>query len=638
MLGRLLGERYKIIEKVGEGGMARVYRGLDIKLNRPVAVKVLYEQFSGDPEFIRRFQQEAKSAAKLTHSAIVNVFDEGAEDSIYYIVMEYVKGETLKDFIQHSGGRLAPEVAVQVTLQVCDALIHAHRNNIIHRDIKPHNILLTPEGQVKVADFGIARAAADSTITHGRSLLGSVYYSSPEQARGDNAEPQSDIYSLGVVLYELLTGKVPFYGESPISVALKHMQEEITPPRQIVSEIPSDLELIVLRALQKERSLRYRSAAELKDDLEEWLNSRRIGDSPQNFLAKRVSLEGSPRQLSFSGENIEAFHSEANGEHEDEYEEGKGIMKGLPVKKIGLYGAVLAAVIIIVWVGYALLRSYVMVPEVIVPELYGMSIEEAAEELEALGLGFEISGEVHDDEVPEGYVVSQDPAGGQSVKQERVIRLVKSLGREKVEVPHVLERTEREARLILSDKGLEVEVSREFSSSIMEGYVVQQDPSQGFLLDRGDTVNILVSRGKRPFSLRSLTNMTLEEAKSWLDTNDLVLRNVEEKYSDEIEKGKVISQKPESGEMVKEGDPVDLVLSKGKEEVELEIHQIKVVPQVEKGSEIRIRVEDEEDKKVVFEGPYPGGSIEFEGKGSGQYIIMERVNDEFITIEASRFP
>ncbi|HAP32209.1 MAG TPA: serine/threonine protein kinase, partial [Firmicutes bacterium] len=270
--GRLLGNRYRLGEKVGEGGMARVFRGMDMKLNRPVAVKVLYEQFGADPEFLRRFKQEAKAAAKLSHPSIVNVYDEGEEDNIHYIIMEFVEGYTLKDIILREG-RLRQIDAAQVVYLVCDALASAHSQNIVHRDIKPQNIIITPEGRVKVTDFGIARAVSDATITHGRSLLGSVYYSSPEQARGGSADRQSDIYSLGIVFYEMLTGTVPFYGESPISVALKHLQEDIIPPGKLVPGLSPGLGKILKKAVQKDLNLRYSNIVQFRDDLDGWLKN-----------------------------------------------------------------------------------------------------------------------------------------------------------------------------------------------------------------------------------------------------------------------------------------------------------------------------------------------------------------------------
>ncbi|MGI5823697.1 MAG: protein kinase domain-containing protein, partial [Dethiobacteria bacterium] len=255
----LLENRYQVLEKIGEGGMAQVYRGMDIKLNRPVAIKILYEHLSNDQDFLRRFKLEAKAAAKLSHPAIVNVYDEGETEGLHYIIMEYVDGFTLKDIILREGN-FKPEEAARISLQICDALLHAHSKNIIHRDIKPQNILVSREGRVKVADFGLARAATDATITYGKSLFGSVYYSSPEQARGSSADLKTDIYSLGIVLYEMLTGVVPFSGESPISIAIKHLQEEIVPPGNLVEGLSPGLEMIVTKATRKERNLRYANA------------------------------------------------------------------------------------------------------------------------------------------------------------------------------------------------------------------------------------------------------------------------------------------------------------------------------------------------------------------------------------------
>ncbi len=633
LIGKKLGNRYEIQEAIGEGGMARVYRGHDLKLNRSVAIKILYEHFANDTEFIRRFQQEAKAAAKLSHPAIVNVYDEGQEEGIYYIIMEYVEGYTLKNVILRDG-RLKPEEAVHIAQQICDALVHAHRHNVIHRDVKPQNIMLTQEGRVKVADFGIARAATDSTITHGKSLMGSVYYSSPEQARGNIADQKSDVYSLGVVMYEMLTGALPFSGESPISVALKHLQEDITPPRQIEPSISPELEMIILRTMRKERSMRYQNAAELLQDLEEWLNAQHKNNYVKNDLKNRLlsyeQIDQARRAQDLQANRADESQDDEEGEEEDGDD--------FPVKKAILFGSLLAALFFVVWFGYGFVTGLLQVPEVTVPDLQGLSLARAEERLQEVGLDFVIENEVHSEDIPVDHVVSQNPLAGRSVKQERAVELVISLGPDLVEVPYLLGRTEREARLLLSDLQLDIERSEEYSDEVDAGLIMRQDPGEGFRLARDETVHIVVSSGQQPSSLRNFHGWDEKDAREWLSLYELVLRNIDEEHSDELGEGKIISQHPEAGTMVQKGDPVDLVVSLGSEPPEYEIHPLTIVPEVELFQYIRVDVDDEEGRRTIFEGEFKGESISMEIYGSGQVILSELRNDDFITIDTFTYP
>ncbi|MBW7459196.1 Stk1 family PASTA domain-containing Ser/Thr kinase, partial [Paenibacillus sepulcri] len=284
MIGHELGGRYEIITRIGGGGMALVYKAHDILLNRKVAVKILRQQFVHDEEFIRRFRREAQSAGALSHPNVVSIYDVGQEDETHYIVMEYVEGHNLNEIIQERAP-LQPEEAVRIAIQICDALEHAHHNQIIHRDIKPHNILIGKNGRVKVTDFGIARAVTSSTITQTGSVLGSVHYFSPEHAKGISTGEKSDLYSLGIVLYQMLTGKLPFLGESPISVALKHLQETFEEPRVVNPYIPQSVENVILRAMRKNPSERYNSADEMLRDLETCLQPERLKEPKITFVS-----------------------------------------------------------------------------------------------------------------------------------------------------------------------------------------------------------------------------------------------------------------------------------------------------------------------------------------------------------------
>lgn len=619
--GRLLGNRYKLLEKVGEGGMARVYRGLDIKLNRPVAVKILYEQFAADPEFLRRFQQEAKAAAKLSHPSIVNVFDEGEEDNIHYIVMEFIEGSTLKEIIQREG-RLPQDEAAQIAYLVCDALENAHSQNVIHRDIKPQNIIITPEGRVKVADFGIARAASGATITHGRSLFGSVYYSSPEQARGSNADQQSDIYSLGIVLYEMLTGSVPFSGESPISVALKHLQEDIVPPREIVPGLSPGLERILSRAVHKDLRYRFKSSAEFRDGLEKWLKNAQKNNAEGSLLS-RVHFNG-----------LKRAYREAEDTGEKEETEGRRF----PTRKLVVVVVLLLAVLMTVMAAYRILPDLLVVPEVTVPDLGGMNLAAAEMELADRGLGSRVVSEVYSNNIPPNHIVSQDPPAGRSVRKERVVELTISAGPQFVEIPLLLNRTEREARLILNDLGLEMEVEKDFDEEVASGYIMRQDPGQGFRLTRGETVVVVVSEGRKPFTLRNFQGWALNDVREWLNLYGLILRDVDEDFSNDLDQGKVISQSPAPGETIRPGDAVDLVISKGRDTSTYPVYSVNVHPNVPVGKVIKIIVRDMEGEKVIFEGVYAGQAYTARGVGSGRVILMEFRDNEYHTIDTKQFP
>ncbi len=621
--GRLLGNRYKIVETVGEGGMARVYRGVDVKLHRPVAIKVLYEQFAADPEFLRRFQQEAKAAAKLSHFSIVNVYDEGEEDNIHYIVMEFVEGYTLKEVIQREG-RLRQEEAAQIVYLICDALDTAHRQNVIHRDIKPQNIIIKPDGRVKVADFGIARAASGATITHGRSLLGSVHYSAPEQSRGNNADQQSDIYSLGIVFYEMLTGKVPFSGESPISVALKHMQEDIVPAGKLVPDLSTGLEMILARAVHKDPRYRFNSTAEFRDELGEWLKT----DDQSNM--QQISRGGQSQYngLNHVSEDIEEY------EPDDEQERWR-----FPTRKAIIAGVVLLAVFLILLGAYRILPGMLAPPpEVAVPELAGLSLQEAEHKLEEEGLGFRVSGEIYSADVPVNHIVSHDPTAGRIVRQERIVELVISAGPQFVEIPPLVGRTEREARMILNDLGLEMEVNYDFSEDIASGYIVRQDPGEGFRLTQGDTIQVVVSEGQKPFTLRNFKDWTLSDVQEWMNLYGLVLHEVDEEFSDEIREGRIISQSPPAGETIRPGDAVDLVVSKGSDLSSYPVYNVNIHPNVSIGRVIKIILEDMEGEKTIFEGIYEGQVFNIQGVGRGRVILLEYRDNEYYTIDTKQFP
>lgn len=614
MIGKILGSRYQIEASLGEGGMARVFKARDLKLHRVVAVKVLHDFLTGDQGFVRRFRREAQAIANLSHPSIVNVYDSGEEDNIYYIIMECLEGKTLKDLIQQQG-RLSPEDAAEIACQVCDALAHAHKHNIVHKDIKPQNIVITDDGRVKVADFGIAQAPSTATITHGEEVMGSAYYFSPEQARGTIVGRQSDLYSLGIVLYEMLTGKVPFEGESHVSVAIKHLQENITPPRQIAPDIPFELERITLRAVQKDQSFRYQDADSFLDDLESWLlkgsSSERNNNSSKNNRLPQNTNDGSKRIR------------------------GKIAM---PNYRTLLIPALAVLFVILLIFGINWFRGLFAVSEIQVPDLEELSLAEAEAILEEEGLRLEEDARVHHESIPEDHIVSQSPPAGRMVAEDRAISVVVSMGPELVDVPSLVGRTRLEANLLLNDLGLQLEIEEEYDEEVPVGEIISQDPREGFPLKPGDTVIVTISQGGRPFPLRDLTGLDLETAREWISLNNLILRNLDEEPSSE-DPGRVIEQHPEPGEKLKAGDTVDLTISEGPEEEDLPIIDVYVQPAgVAPGSSIKVIIEDAQGERVLYEGPYEGGSISGKGIGSGRVYLEELVDGEYVVIDSWDFP
>lgn len=535
MEGKTLTDRYKILKKIGEGGMARVYKGTDLLLRRTVAVKVLKDQMTGDADFVRRFHREAQAAAGLSHPHIVNIYDVGEEDGNYYIVMEYVDGITLKEYIREKG-TLPPEEAVNIASQIAEALVTAHAAGVIHRDIKPQNILFSRDGKAKVVDFGIAIAPGGTTITYSDDVFGSVHYFSPEQARGNLAGTQSDLYSLGIILYEMLTGYVPFSGESPVSIAMKHVQEEIQPPRELADDIPEPLERIILNAVEKNPRRRYQDAEIFLEAL----------------LQFKENGTAAPLEEIYDDEETKVMKPFKAKER-----------NGSQFKKKWLIPlAVILFLSISLTVGLIIFRGLLFVPEVTVPEVIELSHSEAVELLTEEGLQASSNVEyVYDDNIPQGHVVRSDPYQGRQVRENRVIVLFVSLGPEGIRAPDLYNKTEAEARIILEQMELEVNVERQYHDEVAEGRIYRQLPGEGASLSAKERVVIYVSRGPEPFKIEDLVGGTLEDALSYLEDNDLKARERHE-VSAEPE-GTVLGQIPEAGESVRAGQYIDLVISKG---------------------------------------------------------------------------
>ncbi|HHX87705.1 MAG TPA: Stk1 family PASTA domain-containing Ser/Thr kinase [Firmicutes bacterium] len=534
MIGKKLAGRYELQTKIGQGGMAHVYRGVDLILNRTVSIKVLKEHMTEDPDFVRRFRREAQAAARLCHSNIVNIYDVGRDGDIYYIIMEYVPGKDLKQYIR-SKGRLSAGEAVAIACQIAEALVQAHASGIIHRDIKPQNIVFSNGGKVKVTDFGIAFAADGTTVTRGNDVFGSVHYLSPEMARGNLAGVQSDLYSLGIVLYEMVTGRVPFMGESPISVAMKHIQDKIPPPSEIVADIPEPLERIILKAVQKNPSLRYQSASELLDDLtlfkQQGISNADLCDSSDHQDTILIKLP--------------------DAENRNQARRNKKPWL-VPLLVIIFLSACLLT-------GFLLLRSYLVVPEVVVPDVVEKNFSEAGAMLDDLDLNYSVKWAPHD-YIPSGHVISVEPRPGRTVRKERELELTVSEGPKYIDTPDLYLHTEMEARIVLQELSLKPVIVREHNDMVPENKIFEQVPSAGFPITAGEEVKIYISLGSRPFPIDSLKGKLSEEALKYIDEMGLEAGNVKYLPSDNPD-DTVIDQYPEAGTPVKPGQLVDLVIS-----------------------------------------------------------------------------
>lgn len=452
----ILGGRYKLLEKVGGGGMAIVYKAKCQLLNRFVAVKVLRDEFIEDEEFIKKFRQESQAAASLSHPNIVNVYDVGVDEiddsKIYYIVMEYIDGKTLKEIIREKG-QLSVAETVEYAIEMGEAIEHAHRNHIVHRDIKPHNIMIDKDNRVKVTDFGIARAATSSTLTNTSNVIGSVHYFSPEQARGGFTDSKSDIYSLGIVMYEMITGRLPYEGDTPVSVALKHVQEEIPLVRKVNPKAPEGLEFIIKKATEKNPIDRYQSAEALVKDLRDF----QAGSlSAEKFEAEE--LLDSPTQI------IDPIaESQLNEEKEKDMkkEDKKNHKKTNKEKKSGglrvILLAVLSALLVTSLGAFAIssLRGALKVKEVEVPDLLGMEEAKAEEELAKRGLKFAVGDRVSNKDYKEGQIVFQNIKAGEKVKEGYTIEVDVSKGVNHVKVPKLISRDIKDFEDILKEYGLE---------------------------------------------------------------------------------------------------------------------------------------------------------------------------------------
>ncbi len=598
--GTFIADRYEIVGKVGTGGMADVYKAKDHTLGRFVGIKVLKQEFSEDVNFVTKFRTEAQSAAGLEHPNIVNIYDVGSENAIHYIVMEYVEGITLKTYIEKKG-QLSFKEAVSIAIQVGRGIEAAHNKHIIHRDIKPQNIIISTEGKVKVTDFGIARAASSNTINS--DVMGSVHYASPEQARNGFVDGKSDIYSLGIVMYEMVTGRVPFDGESTVAIAIQHLQEEMVRPSAYAPDLPVSLEKIIIKCTQKSPDRRYDSIGDLLIDLKKALISPNedfvvmvpVGQQDKTRVMKQEEVESIKEQTrNMYYEDAAEEPAKEEEQEEEEEEDDSGFLNPKMEKAVtimGIVAAVIIVAIIIYIVGsfFGLFRfggsdrkdkEQDKQEEIIEPEdeaedtkdqeeqvemidVKGKTFEEAKDALNSIGLGIDKAGEESSDTYAQGQIVGQSVEVGVKVDKNTTILVTISSGVGEVDVPSVTGLDKETAEAKLTENGFIANVNFEYSETVANGTVISQSPEAGSKAKKGDTVTINVSRGVEPIVMINVLNKPEAEARAALSNLGLNVTTTSD-YSNDVPEGNVISQSIVEGKSVEKGATVTLVISLGR--------------------------------------------------------------------------
>ena len=549
--GKILGNRYEIIEKVGNGGMATVYKATDLVLKRYVAVKILRDEFTTDEEFIKRFETEAQSAARLVHANIVSIFDVGVDNGIYYIVMELIQGKTLKEIIVEERGPLPWKWSVNVAIQIASALEMAHKNNIIHRDIKPHNIIITEDGVAKVTDFGIAKAVSNSTITAFGTTIGSVHYFSPEHARGGYTDAKSDIYSLGVVMYEMVTGKVPFDADTPVSVALKHMQEDPVPPIELNPHLPEAVNKIILKALKKDPMLRYQTATELLQDLKMALKN------PSGDFVDDADFDPTAKTQRISTQDVEKMQKDSRKKEDNKF------VKFIKNHKVLSSFIGLMLLFCIAFGGTMLVLNVTNPKEVEMPNIVGLSKEEAQQRIEGAKLKFEVASEEYNKDVEENHVISQDPTyveGYNKVKEGSTVKVVLSKGTEKTKVPKVAGMSKDDAISAIENAKLKAEIVEETSKKVQEGYVISQETDANTEVDAGETVKIHVSTGVEKATVPGVVGKSQDEAKKALQDLGFVVTVTTAEDSSK-DNGVVLKQSLDEGKTIEKGSAITITVN-----------------------------------------------------------------------------
>ncbi|MEW2246700.1 Stk1 family PASTA domain-containing Ser/Thr kinase [Streptomyces sp. NPDC006975] len=582
---RRLGGRYELGQVLGRGGMAEVYLAQDTRLGRTVAVKTLRADLARDPSFQARFRREAQSAASLNHPAIVAVYDTGEDYidgvSIPYIVMEYVDGSTLRELL-HSGRKLLPERAMEMTVGILQGLEYAHRNGIVHRDIKPANVMLTRTGQVKVMDFGIARAMGDSgmTMTQTAAVIGTAQYLSPEQAKGEQVDARSDLYSTGCLLYELLTVRPPFVGDSPVAVAYQHVREEPQAPSVFDPEITPEMDAIVLKALVKDPNYRYQSADEMRADIEACLDGQPVaataamgsvayGGYPDDQPTTALRADGGPAGATTM---LPPMNPDDGGYGYDDRPDRRR------QKKSNTSTILLIVAAILVLVGAILIGKYIFTGQgagndkVPVPQFVGLSQAQAQKIAENSDLKLSATEKPCENQA-KGNICSQDPAYKTEVDKNTTVNVVVSTGAPKVAVPNVIDKKIDEARQKLEDKGFKVETKQTVSSQDA-GTVLSQDPDPGTELEKGSTVTLEVAKAEEKATVPDVTGQSCDAAKAQMQANNLTGNCTEQETQDQNQVGKVISTTPQAGQEISKGSTVQIVIGKAPQNQQVQVPPI----------------------------------------------------------------
>ena len=623
LVGLVFDHRYEVQQKIGVGGMADVYRGKDTLLGRPVAIKILHQNFGSDQDFVARFKREAQAAGKLNHPNVVSMYDVGFDQGFHYIIMEYVSGCTLKEYIQHHGDQVTVQEAVKITVAIAEGLEHAHMMGIVHCDVKPHNILITDSGRVKVTDFGIARAInSATTMMYTNSVMGSAHYISPEQASGKSINVSTDIYSLGVVLYELLTGEVPFRGETPVSVALQHVKDPVVAPRIKNAMIPPQLEQVVLIALEKEPGKRFGSISEMIQAL-------------RMSLGYRGGTSARPMQHDFATQVLPPLETEVLEEEEEQQEGILAKLGSLPQKYV-IGGAVFAFLLAFLW-AFLSFGNFWSNSTVDVPNVVGKQLSVATRLLEERHLRVS-SSEVTNSDVPAGQVISQSPEPGESVKERRVVHLVVSKGAGDITIPDLQGMSFDQAREKLKALGLSIgKISYESDSSKDDGVVISQGLQAGGKASKGATVDITINQTKSTtVEIPNVVGMTIKEAKEALGNLGLSISKISGSNEDSAV---VTAVSPAPGSSVKRDESITLVgqpkdgkkdganakqgTTKGVVDV--------TVPNGRASQHVKLVVIDDDGGRVVYDGTNaPGDRIVKSVSGSGNVRVQIYLNNALV--------
>lgn len=651
MIGRVFNNRYQLTERIGIGGMAEVYRAQDRVLGRLVAVKVMLPQYASDPEFTQRFRQEAAAAANLQSPYIVNVYDWGQDEGIHYMVMEYVRGSDLKTAITQRGAINQRKVA-EIGAQVCKALSVAHNQDIIHRDIKPQNIMVQPDGNVKVMDFGIARAK-NSMKQQTSAVLGTAHYISPEQAQGKELTPASDIYSLGVVLYEAATGKLPFDGPDSVSVAMKQVSDAPVPPREVNPDLDPNLEAIILRALEKDPAARFATVNDMKHALNDYLAGRPVSldddathvMSNGTFVPPISNAAGATsvmQPLASDGSPVSGAPSVMRAVDEEEQAKHKKRRNAVIVAIIAAVALLVAAI------AFALSG---MNGSSMVPDVTGQTAQQAEATLKSAGYTIGTTTEVYDDSTDEGRVVSTDPPAGTTAEKGSAINLNISKGKGQVEVPDLNGMNADQAKQALTKAGLTASQGTAVASDeVAKDKVATQDPAAGTKVEKGSTVTFSLSSGPESVSIPDITGMSEKEAQAALSNAGLTGSLSDRKASDKVAEGDIISQSPSAGKKVSKGSKVSYVISTGPSVVTVAVPNLTGMTKdgaksalTEKGLVLGDVTEKSSDKPkgtVIEQSTDSGTKVEKGSKvniviSSGQGVLNSLVNPSSSTTTTS---